>query len=107
MSRIGKKPIVVPANVKVDLSGDMIQASSSFGKFEYKVPDCLKTVIDNGTVSVSVKDGMSVDLNRQYWGTARSIINAGIIGLANKFVKNIDLIGVGYRSEEHTSELQS
>ena len=96
MSRIGNKPIEVPAGVSVDLAGQLVTAKGKNGE--------LKAILVN-EVAIT-QDGNMLTINpvgdtgfaRKMWGTTRTVVNNLIVGVSDGFVKNLEINGVGYRA---------
>jgi len=96
MSRIGKKPIAIPAGVEVSVDGTSIVV---------KKGNKSSTVETHGRVGIEVADG-NVVLTRNgddkessaFWGTYRALTNNAIEGLATGFAKSLEINGVGYRA---------
>ena len=95
MSRIGKQPIPVPADIKVDIKGQTISISGKKGNLEREVLPELE---------VSMKDQEIVVVNRDnskrtnaFRGMTRSLINNMVIGVNEGFKKTLVVEGVGYK----------
>ncbi|MBN1839121.1 MAG: 50S ribosomal protein L6 [Campylobacterales bacterium] len=96
MSRIGKKPIKIPAGVEVSVNGDLV---------EFKKGSVQKALDTKGNVDVTVQDGelvfISKGADRQssaFWGTYRALGQNVITGLTEGFKKQLEINGVGYRA---------
>ena len=95
MSRIGKEPISVPADIKVDIKGQKITVSGKNGKLEREVlPE----------LAVSMKDDQIIVENRDnskrtnaFRGMTRSLINNMVLGVNEGFKKTLVVEGVGYK----------
>lgn len=96
MSRIGNKPIIVPEGVTVNINGRKVQVSSKLGSMELVIPDCIS--LEQKTNEIIVKRADDERLSRSLHGTTRSNINNMIQGLHTPFVKELEIIGVGYRA---------
>lgn len=97
MSRIGKLPIAVPKNVKVELDGNNIKISGPGGSLSRQFADVVTISFDGQTILVTPvnKDDR---FSRAMWGTARSIINSMIMGVTSGFQAELEMVGVGYRA---------
>jgi len=96
MSRIGKKPVKIPAGVEVSVNGDLV---------EFKKGSVQKVLDTKGNVDVKVQDGelvfISKGADRQssaFWGTYRALSQNVITGLTEGFKKQLEINGVGYRA---------
>src|SRR5690606_29969902 len=118
MSRIGKKPVPVPAGVTANVSGQTVEVKGPKGTLVFTATDDVTITLADGSVSVAPR-GTSKRA-RQQWGMSRSMIENLVTGVTKGFKKELEIQGVGYRaaiqgnvlklslrSEEHTSELQS
>ena len=96
MSRIGKKPISVPAGVKVDLKGQHISVTGTKGNLKREIIDQIEVVLEDNVIKVNNR----VDSNKvnAFRGLTRSLINNMIIGVADGFKRTLVIEGVGYRA---------
>ncbi|KFL33485.1 MULTISPECIES: 50S ribosomal protein L6 [unclassified Sulfurospirillum] len=104
MSRIGKKPVKIPAGVEVSVNGDLI---------EFKKGSVQKVLDTKGNVDVKVQDGelvfISKGADRQssaFWGTYRALGQNVITGLTEGFKKQLEINGVGYRAAVNGNVLE-
>lgn len=99
MSRIGKKPIEVPAKVKVSISGDTVTIEGPKGSLSYTHRPEVSVNWDEGeksiTVSIDEKD-MNNKPVRAHWGTTRALINNMIKGVMEGYEKKLEVVGVGW-----------
>jgi large subunit ribosomal protein L6 len=96
MSRIGKKPISVPAGVKVDLKGQHISVTGTKGNLKREIIDQIEVVLEDNIIKVNNRvDSSKVNAFR---GLTRSLINNMIIGVADGFKRTLVIEGVGYRA---------
>lgn len=97
MSRIGRKPIELPKGVEVKVEGNSISVKGSKGSMSFGIMPHISVAVDNGHVVVSREnDEKSV---RAAHGMTRAIINNMVIGVDKGFVKELEIIGVGYRAQ--------
>ncbi len=98
MSRIGKNPISVPANVKVEISkGNLVSVKGPKGEMTQQVDQDLSLSLEDGTLTVSrPEDSKRL---RSMHGLYRTLINNMIIGVTEGYELNLEVIGVGYRVE--------
>jgi len=106
MSRIGKKPIVIPAGIEVSVEGTVINV---------KKGNKVSSVETHGRVSVEIADNNVVlgkvgeaKESAAFWGTYRALLSNAIVGLDKGFQKSLEINGVGYRAavKGKTLELQ-
>ncbi|MFN4245329.1 MAG: 50S ribosomal protein L6 [Brevinematia bacterium] len=103
MSRIGRKPIVLPKDVDVSLSDGILTVRGKLGELKLKIHPMIDVKLENNTIIVTPK-GDSKFANSM-WGTTRAIINNMVIGVSNGFVKKLMLVGVGYRARMEGNKL--
>lgn len=96
MSRIGKLPIKVPANVDVTCSGMDITVKGKFGTLQNTIPETLGIEENDGTLIVSVKN--QTRNSRALHGLYRTLINNMVTGVSEQFQLTLNLQGVGYRA---------
>lgn len=96
MSRIGRKPIAIPAGVEVKIDGPQISVQGPKGSLERTLPEEIKAEIQDGQVLVSI--GRETDRSKAFWGLFRSLIANDITGVTDGFKKELELVGVGYRA---------
>jgi len=103
MSRIGKLPITIPANVDVNWNGSEVSVKGKFGSLETVIPDTMDIQQDENTLKVSVKsDSRTL---RALHGLYRTLINNMIIGVSEQFDLTLVLKGVGYRAAVQGKEI--
>ena len=96
MSRIGKKPVPMPAGVSASLSGQTIEVKGPKGTRSFKATDDVTITIDEGSVTVTPR-GTSKRA-RQQWGMSRSMIENLVTGVTTGFKRELEIQGVGYRA---------
>ncbi|MEG1801003.1 MAG: 50S ribosomal protein L6, partial [Oscillospiraceae bacterium] len=95
MSRIGRKPIAIPASVKVTVDGNNITVVGPKGTLHSTVHPLLKATVEGDTVLVSRPDDEAE--SRALHGLTRTLINNMVVGVSEGFSKDLEVIGVGYR----------
>ena len=103
MSRIGKLPITIPANVDVNWNGSEMSVKGKFGTLEISIPDTIGIQQDENTVKVSLKN--EARYLRSLHGLYRTLINNMIIGVSEQFELTLILKGVGYRAAVQGKEI--
>lgn len=98
MSRIGKKPIPIPAGVEVKIDGNKIQVLGPKGEISKEIRPEIKIEIKEGIISLSLR-GEETKENKSLWGLSAAIINNMIKGVTVGFEKKLEIQGVGYKSE--------
>lgn len=104
MSRIGKKPILLPDNVKATVEGNTVRVEGPKGKLE-KVfhKDMIIEQVDEKTLVV--KRPSDNKLHKSLHGLTRTLLNNMVQGVANGYQKNLELVGVGYRAAKQGNKL--
>ena len=100
MSRIGKKPVKVPAGVKVALNGRRIHVEGTKGSLDFEHHPSVNVAWDESekSITVSIDESSMGDRHvRALWGTNRSIINNMVIGVTQGYSKQLNVVGVGYK----------
>ncbi len=98
MSRIGKKPIVIPAGVKVEIDGNHLKVSGPKGVLENDFLDYVSIKQEGNEIHILRKDD-SIPSRSQH-GLVRSLIDNMVVGVNTGFEKNLEIIGVGYKVEQ-------
>lgn len=96
MSRIGKKPIVVPAGVTVTVDGHKVTVKGPKGTSTKEFNKNLTIALEDGHVVVTRPDD-SIEM-RALHGTTRALIHNMVVGVSEGFKKVLNLVGVGYRA---------
>ena len=98
MSKLGKKPIVIPKDAKVKVEGGKLTFTGPKGSKELSLNDKIfSATISEGNNLVLKLIKKNEDLN-VIWGTTRSIINSALIGVTTGHEKILELTGVGFRA---------
>jgi large subunit ribosomal protein L6 len=95
MSRIGRKPIPVPAGVKVQLSPTAVEVQGPKGKMTVAVPRGIRFEQKDGVLN-ALRD---TEEHRALHGLARALVANAVRGVTEGFKKDLDIVGVGYRAE--------
>lgn len=111
MSRIGKKPIAVPAGVKVNLDpkNRTINIDGPKGKLSFAYRPEVIVVWNQGenAITCSIKESdMELKLPRALWGTTRAQIQSMIVGVTQGYSKKLEVIGVGWNAKNAGKNLQ-
>jgi large subunit ribosomal protein L6 len=104
MSRIGKKPVVIPAGVTAKVDGQLVQVKGAKGQLEFLAPDDVSVVQQDNAIKVDPRN--ETKRARALWGTARAQINNLVVGVSTGFEKKLEITGVGYRAAVQGKTLQ-
>ena len=96
MSRIGKKPVNVPAGVTAKVTGQSILVKGGKGELSFTAPDNVSVALAEGKIAVMPRNDSTQA--RAMWGTTRSMINSLMIGVSNGFERKLEITGVGYKA---------
>ena len=96
MSRIGKQPVVIPAGVKVTVSGTTVKVEGAKAKLEQTVHPNMKVASDGKAVTVTRPD--DARQNRALHGLTRALINNMVVGVSAGYTKRLKIEGVGYQA---------
>ena len=97
MSRIGKKPIVIPAGVDVKLDGTKITVKGPKGTLERELHPNMTVEMEGNTITVSRPNDNKE--NRSLHGLTRTLISNMVTGVNETFKKELEVNGIGYRCE--------
>ncbi|MDP3093469.1 MAG: 50S ribosomal protein L6 [bacterium] len=108
MSRVGKKLILIPAGVKVEIKGQDVSVAGPKGQLGFKVPDGVIAEIKDGSLSFSLESKIEKRRLKKIpalWGLARNHIANLIEGVVNGYQKALEFEGLGYRAQIENGDL--
>ncbi len=94
MSRVAKKPVVLPKGVDVQVGAEEITVKGPMGTLKLSTPPGVVAKIEDGQVLLSGKTADDVKMA----GTARALINNMVVGVSEGYQRKLELVGVGYRA---------
>ncbi len=97
MSRIGVKPIPVPASVQVKISPEKVEVKGPKGVLETRIPFQIQVEMKDGQIVVSRSS--EDKQTKSFHGLTRALINNTVVGVTDGFKKQLKIVGVGYRAE--------
>tara|TARA_A100000164_G_C21940065_1_gene790177 strand:- start:2305 stop:2844 length:540 start_codon:yes stop_codon:yes gene_type:complete len=97
MSRVGKAPITIPDGLSVEISDDMIKVSGKQGELTQQIPEGIDIQVEDSVITVERADDSRQQ--RSLHGLARSLVNNMVEGVSNGFMKELNIVGVGYRAQ--------
>jgi large subunit ribosomal protein L6 len=97
MSRIGKKPIPMPAGVKYTVSadGNTVLVEGPKGKVSAMLPGGITLVQKDGSLIAERQN----DKQAAFHGLARALVCNAVVGVTKGWSKELDIVGIGYRAE--------
>jgi len=106
MSRIGKKPIPVPAGVKVAVDGETITVEGKLGKLDWTFRPDVAVSYDEGAKVLRVARHNDERQSRALHGLTRAMIQNMIVGVTQGYEKKLEIVGVGYLAAIDKNVLQ-
>lgn len=103
MSRVGKKPIVLPAGIKVSWQAPTLTLQGPKGTQTLTLPEGFSIQQENGHLTVVRPSDEKRD--RALHGTYRALIQNVVIGLTQGYQKALELVGIGYKAEMKGSDV--
>ena len=103
MSRIGKKPIAIPAGVDVKIDGSKVTVKGPKGELSY-IADAAMTVAIEGSEVIVTRPSDAKE-HRSKHGLTRTLISNMIVGVTEGYKKELDVNGVGYRVQKQGNNL--
>lgn len=96
MSRIGKKPILIPDKVKLSLAGNLVTVQGEKGKLTHCLHPSVELRIDGGVITIisKIEDKKTDALQ----GLTRSLVANMVTGVNAGFQRNLEVNGIGYRA---------
>ena len=104
MSRIGKKPVPVPAGVTASLEGGQLSVKGPKGSLAMPLVDDITYAVDDD--AISVKPANDTRRARAYWGMQRTLVSNLVVGVSEGFTKVLEITGVGYRASVQGANLK-
>jgi len=96
MSRIGKKPVALPAGVTATVEGQILSIKGPKGTLAMPMAD--EVVYDIGADGISVQPANDGKRARSFWGMQRTLVQNLVTGVTDGFTKTLEITGVGYRA---------
>ena len=104
MSRIGKKPVVVPSGITANVEGQTVKIKGPKGALQVVLHDDVSVKLDDGQIKVDPRS--ETKRARSQWGTSRTLIANLIAGVTKGFEQRLEINGVGYRAAVQGKNLQ-
>ena len=103
MSRIGNKPITVPAGVEVKVEGQHVTVKGPKGTLEKNINPEITVKFENGTITFERNSEQRLD--KSLHGLSRTLVNNMIEGVQKEFTRELQINGVGYRVQKQGNDL--
>ena len=104
MSRVGKKPVVIPSGVTAEISGQNIKVKGAKGELSLDVHPKVQIKLENNELTVAVAKPDNKQ-ERALWGLFRALINNMVVGVTTGFTKVLEVNGVGYKAAVNGTKL--
>jgi len=105
MSRIGKMPVTIPSGVTIDISkGNLVTVKGPKGELKEQVSPDLELAIEDG--ELNLKRPTEQKRHKAMHGLYRALIHNMVVGVTEGYVKELELVGVGYRASSSGQKLE-
>lgn len=104
MSRLGKLPIKIPTDVKINVNKDIVIVSGKNGELKQKLHSDIIIDINENEVVIKVKNPEDKKQN-SLWGLFRALINNMVVGVESGYEKKLEIKGVGYKATVNGNKL--
>jgi len=104
MSRIGKKPVAIPANVTASMDSGVLSMKGPKGTLSLAMREEISYSLDNG--ELTVKPANATKAARAFWGMQRTLVQNLVTGVTDGFTKTLEITGVGYRAAAQGRKLK-
>ncbi len=96
MSRIGKQPIAIPANVEVKVEGSEVTVKGPKGTLSVVLPEPITAEVEGTEILVTRPNDTKTA--RELHGLSRTLVFNNIVGVTEGYVKELEIVGTGYRA---------
>ncbi len=103
MSRIGRKPINIPAGVEVQVDGNVVTVKGPKGTLTQQFHPNMTVQVEGGEITVTRPNDEKE--NRSLHGLTRTLVHNMVVGVTEGFKKELDVLGVGYRVQKQGKEM--
>ena len=104
MSRIGKKPVPVPAGVTASVEDRTLSVKGPKGVMSMPMSDDISYTIEAGQIAVMPAN--ETKRARAFWGMQRTLVSNLVVGVSDGFTKILEITGVGYRASVQGANLK-
>jgi large subunit ribosomal protein L6 len=101
MSRIGKKPVILPQGVEAQVSGQDVKIKGKLGELSLRLHDAVEAVLEDtksGKKKITLKPRNDERQTKAIWPTMRVLVRNMVNGVNIGYKKNLEIKGVGYRA---------
>ncbi len=104
MSRVGQRPIQLPAQVKVEVQENLLQVEGPKGKLTHRLPEGI--TVERADVQLLVKRSGQETRLQSLHGLTRTLVDNMVKGVTQGFVKELEIQGVGFRAQTAPGKLE-
>jgi large subunit ribosomal protein L6 len=104
MSRVGKKPVAIPAGVTANVDGQTVKVKGPKGAMQLVLHGDVAAKVEAGAIQVDPRN--DTKLARALWGTSRALVANLMTGVTKGFERRLEINGVGYRAAVQGKNLQ-
>ena len=104
MSRIGKKPVAIPAGVTANIENGTLTVKGPKGTLSMGLADDVEYKLEDGSISVTPAN--DTRRSRDFWGMQRTLVSNLVEGVTDGFTKVLEITGVGYRASAQGKKLK-
>ena len=108
MSRIGKKPIEIPAGITVEITGPVIKVAGPKGELSRSLPHQVKVAKEDSQIAVSLNEharARELGNTRALWGLVRALVSNMVEGVTKGYSIKLEIEGVGYKAQVQGKDL--
>jgi large subunit ribosomal protein L6 len=103
MSRIGKRPIIVPKGVTVTIVGQTVTVKGPKAERSWTLAEEVELTQENGELNLTIRQDNQ--RSRAMWGLSRTLVDNMVTGVTTGFERSLELVGVGYRAAMKGNDL--
>jgi len=104
MSRIGKKPVVIPSGVTANIDGKVLNVKGPKGTLALGLSELVSYKLEDGSIAVTPANDSKAA--RSHWGMQRTLVSNLVEGVTQGFTKVLNITGVGYRASAQGRKLK-
>jgi len=98
MSRVGKKPVAIPAGVTVNVEGQKVKVKGPKGELEVVLHGDVEPRLETEAKAIKIDPRTNTKRTRAMWGLSRSLVQNLVSGVTKGFERRLEINGVGYRA---------
>jgi len=106
MSRVGKKPVAIPAGVTVNVEGQKVKVKGPKGELEVVLHRDVEPKLETEAKAIKIDPRTNSKRTRAMWGLSRSLVQNLVSGVTKGFERRLEINGVGYRAAVQGKNLQ-